>query len=239
VQNSQPQVLSQMLVSLGDALAHTHRVTDAAGTPHEVALPLAVYLTALPEFHDLATAEAGATFGRRFAPMMLGPIDDAELRQALHPFTTQGWPVAGSDGTDHVVAEAEAIDLLLDKVLGDPFLFQLAGQRAWEAGHSHVITVRDIQQGWHAATPEARRHVSRMLDRVPQREQAVLEAMASLPPDSRTANQIAHAMGHDTSARIGSATRRLEDVRGLIIRKRNGYKFTSRTIAAHLDGTWP
>lgn len=238
-QNCDPKTLSQILVALGDALATTRPITDVAGTPHDRALPLAVYLTALPEFHDLATAQAGATFGRRFAPVTLGPIDDADLHQALQPFTGDGWPVAGPDGPNRVVAEAAALERLVEVVLGDPFLFQLAGQRAWEAGTGAVVTLNDVEAGWAVAASEARRHVSRMLDRVPDRERAVLAAMAELDPDDRSAHNIARHMGHDSSAQIGSATRRLEDVRGLIVRGRTGYRFTSRTIDAYLAGGWP
>ncbi len=238
-QNSDPAVLSQLLVALGDALAATRRVTDAVGTPHEVALPLAVYLTALPEFHDLATAEAGATFGRRFAPLHLGPVADADVLHALAPFARDGWPTAGPDGPARVVAEAAALDRLVELVLGDPFLLQLAGQRAWEAGTGEIITLDEVDRGWTAAAGEARRHVSRMLDRVPDRERAVLDAMAQLPAGDRTAKLIAQQMGYDSSTRIGSAARRLEDVRGLIRRTRTGYQFTARTIETYLTGDWP
>lgn len=238
-QNADAEALSQLLVALGDALAYTHEATDVAGTTHDVSLPLVVYLTALPEFHDLATAKAGATFGRRFAPMTLGPIDDVELRQALSSFLRDGWEVVGPDGPARVVAESAAVDRLLMHVLGDPFLFQLAGQYAWEAGTSQVITQEDVDAGWQDAAAEARRHVSRMLDRVPDRERGVLDAMAALEPDDRSAHNIARALGHDSSTKIGSATRRLEDVRGLIVRGHDRYQFTSRTIGAYLRGSWP
>jgi hypothetical protein len=239
VQNSDATTLSQLLVAIGDALAATTPTTDAAGVAHDMALPLAVYLTALPEFHDLATAEAGATFGRRFAPLHLGPVADDDLRHALAPFVRDGWPVPTSHGPARVTAEPAALTRLVDLVRGDPFLFQLAGQRTWESGPGQVITVDDVPRGWAAATAEARRHVSRMLDRVPDRERAVLEAMAQLPSDRRNAGSIAERMGLDSSTQIGAASRRLEDLRGLIVRTRSGYRFTSRTIEAYLDGDWP
>ncbi len=138
-----------------------------------------------------------------------------------------------------MVAEAAAVDRLLALVLGDPFLFQLAGQHAWEAGTGPVITAADVDRGWRAASAEARRHVSRMLERVPDGELAVLEAMASLDADDRSARNVARALGHASSARIGTPSRRLEDVRGLIVRGRDRYRFTHRSVEAYLRGGWP
>lgn len=80
--------LSAVLTALADALAHTEVVRDAAGTSHERVLPIAVYLTALPEFLDDATAAAGATFARRLRPMFIGHLDDQDLELALMPFTS-------------------------------------------------------------------------------------------------------------------------------------------------------
>ena len=59
-------VLSRLLVGIGDALSHTEPVTDVAGVAHDKTVPLAVYLTCLPEFTDRATSTAGSTFARRF-----------------------------------------------------------------------------------------------------------------------------------------------------------------------------
>ncbi len=70
------------------------------------ALPLAIYLMALPEFHDLATPSLASRFGRRFAPISLGQIDDADLHQALQPFTADNWPIGGPDGPIRVVASS-------------------------------------------------------------------------------------------------------------------------------------
>ena len=65
---------------------------------------------------------------------------------------------------------------------GEPFLFQLAGERAWYAGTDDLITAEHVRTGWRDAAPEAEAHVQRILDRLPPRERHFLEAMAALPP---------------------------------------------------------
>lgn len=93
VQNATDRdVLSQTPVAVGDALRHADELRDAAGNPHERVPPLLVQLTGLPEFTDRATSVAGATFARRFKPVLLKHLSDAEIRPALAPFTNGGWP---------------------------------------------------------------------------------------------------------------------------------------------------
>ena len=62
---------------------------------------------------------------------------------------------------------------------GSRSCFQLAGERAWYAGDGDVITAREVARGWQGAAGEAEAHVQRILERLPQREQEVLEAMAT------------------------------------------------------------
>src|SRR5699024_2583620 len=56
--------LSQLLIALGDALTHEEVVSAPGGARVARALPIAVYLTGLPEFADMAGARKGATFVR-------------------------------------------------------------------------------------------------------------------------------------------------------------------------------
>lgn len=225
--------------TLGDLLGRIRRLTLPTGAgPVELSLPLAVYLTGLPEFVDQATSEAGSTFARRFRPMLLGPLDDADVRAALHAFLTDGWVVVGDDGPEPVYMTEDAVDRILARCLGDPFLFQLVGQTAWDAGTGALIDGDQVEAGWRRARQEAARHVERQLHRLPQQERALLEAMVGLPEDDRTASRIAAEMGYDAVSRIGTPAARLDSDRGLIERGKP-YRFRVRTVEAYLAGTWP
>lgn len=58
-------------------------------------LPIAVYLTGLPDFTG---ARTGATFARRFKTTTLSAIDDDDLASALQPFVFDGWEVPDDIG---------------------------------------------------------------------------------------------------------------------------------------------
>ena len=237
VQNVTDQdALSQLLVALGDAIRHTDEHRDAAGTVHRKVLPLVVYITGLPEFTDLATSMAGATFARRFLPLRLTHLDDDELREALAVFTTaEGWPVPGESGG--VVMTDGAIDAILGFALGDPFLFQLIGKAAWDAEpHEQVVTAAHVAAGAEQVGDEARSHVDRLIARLPERERALLDAMIALPPARRTLTQIGTQMGA-TPQQLGSASQRLAE-RGVIERGKP-YRFLARTVEGRLRGDWP
>ena len=99
VQNiSDENARSQLLIALGDALTHEETVDVPGGLRIERGLPIAVYLTGLPEFADMTGARKGATFARRFRTTTLGAIDDDALMSALQPFVTEGWPIADDAG---------------------------------------------------------------------------------------------------------------------------------------------
>lgn len=86
VQNiTDENLLSQVLISLGDAITREVDVDVPAVGVVTRSLPIAVYLTGLPEFDDRSGARKGATFARRFATTTLEPIDDDDLRSALRP----------------------------------------------------------------------------------------------------------------------------------------------------------
>ncbi|MBW3653503.1 MAG: hypothetical protein KY433_07915 [Actinobacteria bacterium] len=57
-------------------------------------------------------------------------------------------------------------------------------------------------------------HVERQLDRLPPAERALLEVMADLPAEERTATRIAREMGYDKASQIGPTAQRLDTVRG-------------------------
>lgn len=228
---------SQLLVALGDALGHEEDV-EVPGGSARIGLPLAVYLTGLPEFHDQASARSGATFARRFATTVLDPISDADLRAALAVFVFDGWPVTNGDGVERVTMAPDAVDAIVDLCRGDPFLFQLAGQAAWDAGTTPTITTDDVRHGWRTVAREARTHVERLVGRLPELERRFVEAMAELDPDDRTLTRVAHELGYDAATQLGPTAQRLDTVRGIIERGRP-YSFRVRTVEAYLQGTWP
>lgn len=106
--------LSQLLTALVDTLATTtDRHTPGGGTIEE-ALPVAVYLTGLPEFTEVAQARTGATFSRRFKTDVLEPLHDADLRDALDELV-RGYDVLADDGPTTVSMHPDAADVLVER----------------------------------------------------------------------------------------------------------------------------
>ena len=230
---------SQLLIALGDALTHEETVDVPGGLRIERGLPIAVYLTGLPEFADMTGARKGATFARRFRTTALGAIDDDALTSALQPFVTEGWPIADdAGGVGRVYMEPAAQRAIVELAHGEPFLFQLAGERAWYAGTDDLITAEHVRTGWRDAAPEAEAHVQRILDRLPPRERHFLEAMAALPPEERTLTNIARSMGYERTTDAGPTAQRLDLTRG-IIRRGRPYDFRHRAVGAYLTSEWP
>ena len=230
---------SQLLIALGDALTHEETVDVPGGLQIERGLPIAVYLTGLPEFADMTGARKGATFARRFRTTTLGAIDDDALMSALQPFVTEGWPIADdAGGVGRVYMEPAAQRAVVELAHGEPFLFQLAGERAWYAGTDDLITAEHVRTGWRDAAPEAEAHVQRILDRLPPRERHFLEAMAALPPEERTLTNIARSMGYERTTDAGPTAQRLDLTRG-IIRRGRPYDFRHRAVGAYLTSEWP
>lgn len=240
VQNiTDEKTLSQLLVCLGDAIAHEVQVLAPGEVTINRLLPIAVYLTGLPEFADMAGARKGATFARRFATTMLAPIADEDLRMALQEFVTPGWTVPDDHGgTTRIRMEPDAVDTIVRLCRGEPFLFQLAGERAWYAGTGPLITAQEVVEGWRAVRQEAAAHVERILERLPTRERQLVEAMAALEPGDRTATKIAKAMGFESATQVGPTTQRLDRNRGIIDRGRL-YNFRHRAVEAYLTSDWP
>lgn len=230
---------SQLLIALGDALAYEETVALPGGPQVDLALPIAVYLTGLPEFEDMAGAQAGAAFARRFQTVTLDTIDDADLTAALQTFVTEGWPVATeAGGTERVFLAADAQRAIVERARGEPFLFQLAGERAWYAGTDNLITAEHVKAGWRNAAPEAEAHVQRILDRLPARERQFIEAMAELAPEERSLTNIARKAGYEKATDAGPTAQRLDRARRIIHRGRP-YRFRHRAVEARLTSNWP
>ena len=231
---------SQLLIALGDALTHEEPTTLPGGLSVGSALPIAVYLTGLPEFADMAGARSGATFARRFQTSTLETIEDDDLLTALHPFISQGWPITTADGgTDRIFMEPDAQRAIVELSCGEPFLFQLAGQCAWHASTDSIITAEHVRTGWsRQAVHEAESHVQRILDRLPPREREFVEAMAELAPEERSLTNIAERLGHKRATDAGPTAQRLDLTRRIIQRGRP-YRFQHRAVGAYLTSEWP
>lgn len=240
VQNiTDERALSQLLIALGDAITHEIRVAAPGGAQVRRGLPIAVYLTGLPDFEDRAGALKGATFARRFRTTVLAPIDDDDLAEALQEFVLPGWEVPGPDGgLTRIRMEPDAASAIIEICRGEPFLFQLAGQHAWNADRSPVITREQALRGWRGAQREAVAHVERILARLPERERAFVEAMAAVPPQERKLTRIAAEMGYAKVTDAGPTSQRLDTVRGIIDRGRL-YSFRHRAVEAYLTSDWP
>ena len=230
---------SQLLIALGDALAYEETVALPGGPQVDLALPIAVYLTGLPEFEGMAGAQAGAAFARRFQTVTLDAIDDADLTAALQTFVTEGWPVATeAGGAERVFLAADAQRAIVERARGEPFLFQLAGERAWYAGTDNLITAEHVKAGWRNAAPEAEAHVQRILDRLPARERQFIEAMAELAPEERSLTNIARKADYEKATDAGPTAQRLDRARRIIHRGRP-YRFRHRAVEARLTSNWP
>ncbi|MEO7016738.1 MAG: ATP-binding protein [Leifsonia sp.] len=233
------KALSQLLIALGDALTHEIEVAVPGGARVSRSLPIAVYLTGLPDFEDMAGARKGATFARRFKTATLTAIDELDLAEALQEFVLDGWEVTNaSGGTARIRMEPEAASLITEICRGEPFLFQLAGERAWYAGHGNTITADEVRTGWRGAQREATAHVERVLERLPGRERQFLQTMAELPAADRTLTHIAQRMGLAKATDAGPTSQRLDTVRGSIERGRP-YTFRHRAVEALLSSDWP
>lgn len=121
---------------------------------------------------------------------------------------------------------------------GEPYLFQLAGQRAWYANTSNVIPAEHVPLGWRDALDEAESHVQRILARLPGRELQFVEAMAELSPQERKLTQIAQHAGYAKGTEAGALAQRLDRQRR-IINRGTSCSFRHRAVETYLTSDWP
>lgn len=233
-----PATLSQVLTVFGDALDASVDERDVAGLPRRPKLPVVVYLSGLPDFRRRA-ADAGATFSRRFRTFDLEPLTEPELRGALVPFTTTGWEVLTDDGPATVHMTPGAVDVVVGRSLGDPFVFQLAGEAAWAAGTGPVITEEEARRGWDVARREVRGVVEGRLAGLSDLQVRFLRAAAALDDDERTAANVARAVGYERSSQVASTAHGLDVERGLLRREAGRIAFRSPSVRAYLADEWP
>ncbi len=225
VQHLEGAGLSQLLTSLGDALnvdfiGRPGTTSAGVADAHVVKLPIVVYLSGLPEFSARAS-RAKATFARRFKLLELGVLDDADLQLALRPFVTDGWETFDSvAGTHRVRMEPAAAEVLVAAAQGSPFLFQLVGEAAWNAGTGAVVTAEEASRGVAASAREIDGHFALRLADLSERQRAYLLAAAAFDDGDRTAANVAAALG-STSAAVASTAQAL-DVRHRLVRRVGG-----------------
>lgn len=232
VQNLSGDSLSQLLTLLGDVLERRLPATDATGVSVERYAPVVVLLSGLPQFPERA-ADAGATFSRRFATTYLEPFDDDEVRAALTFAFEDGLRVLTDDGPALVALETAAREDLVQRCLGDPFLFQLAGAAAWDAGTGPVITVDEVRSGWARVRREVDGHVRARLSGLTERQLDVLGAAARLADRTPDGTAIAREIGRRASSDIGSTLQGLVAKR-LLRLDVGGYRVVSRALARDL-----
>lgn len=237
VQHLHGDQLSQVLTVLGDALNEEVEERDAAGILRSRKLPLVVYLSGLPEFMLRANA-ARTTFSRRFKPIDLEPLEEADLREALAPFTGAGWPVLTDEGPARVHFSPEAVDLTVERCLGSPYLFQLVGDAAWNAGSGAVVSAEDVQRGYLSARREIRAYMELRLADLTEKQLAYLRAAASLPAGQRTAGRVAAQLG-TTSEAVGYTAQALDERHRVIRRVAGKVVFRSAALEALLCGDLP
>lgn len=187
--------------------------------------------------------EIGRAAIRRRNTMVVLHIDEVQNitdeHVALQLFVAEGWPVAdGAGGVGRVFMEAKAQRAIVELACGEPFLFQLAGERAWYAGTEDVITAEHVRSGWREAAPETEAHMQRVLDRLPAREREFLQAMAELEPEERSLTNIARKMGYRKTTDAGPTAQQLDVSRGIIHRGRP-HSFRNRAVGAYLTSDWP
>ena len=234
VQNLAGDRLSQLLTLLGDLLEQRSPTTDVTGQVVEEYLPVIVLLSGLPQFPERA-AEAGATFSRRFATTYLQPFDDDEVRAALTYAFADGFEVLTAQGPARVGLEVAAREELITRCLGDPFLFQLAGAAAWDAGSGPLITADEVSAGWTRARREVDAHLRSRLTGLTELQLTVLAAAARLADPLADGTEIARAAGRRTSSDIGSTLQGLV-AKHLLALEPGGYRVVSRAVARELQG---
>lgn len=217
LQNADNTQRSALLSALGDVLEHevTVPIRGAAPTLH---LPVLLYVTGLPELLNRTTNVD--TFRRRFQTVPLGVFTDVEVIDAL-----LDTPMPGG-----VRVDPDAAAVLADVVAGDPFLFQLVGQHAWNASDGSTITVDDVDDADEATYAERLRTVEAASDDIPDGEAQVLDAIYALADDrfEVTGADVAAHLGK-RAPQIATAAQRLER-RAAIRRLRSTWRVEHRLL---------
>lgn len=223
-QNAPTAELAPLLYALQDAQKHVITEQDpVSGRVSRSTPPLAVVLAGLPNLPD-ALARAAATFMARSKPVVLGPLPEPAVRQALPDFTV---PLG-------VTWEADALDAMVKAVGGYPYFLHVYGSTVWSAGDGPVIAEQDVRRGAAAARPLLSAFYDERLDRLSGLQREALEALARLAPGERSGERVAELLGRRGSESVGSTMRRLIEG-GLVVRVgRGAYEVAIPGLAEHL-----
>jgi hypothetical protein len=218
LQNADNQQRSALLSALGDVLEHQVDVEAPGGAVRRLHLPVLLYVTGLPDLLNRSTNVD--TFRRRFDTVPLGVFPDAEVVDALLDTALPG----------DVRFASDAAGAVAELVAGDPFLFQLVGKHAWDAGTGQTITVEDVQHADEVTYGQRLRVVEAAWADIPEGEAVVLDGVYELV-DARLEVKGAAVAEHlgRTPPQIATAAQRLER-RAAIRRLKGNWRVEHRLL---------
>lgn len=200
LQNAGEAQRSAIINALGDVLEREVLVEVGDGTRSRVSLhlPVLLYLTGLPDLLNRNTDVD--TFRRRFTTEPLGMLHDDDIVDALSD------PLPGG-----VSVDPEAARLIASIVAGDPYLFQLVGQHAWNASGADRISVDDVKSADRETYVARLRIVEAAAADIPSGEAEVLAAIYAAAGTDLTVSgaEVARRL-NKTPAQIATYAQRLE-----------------------------
>ena len=223
-QNADAAALAPLLYALQEVQGEVITVRDATtGRVERSSLPLAVVLSGLPSL-PAAVRRAHATFMARAKGIVLGPLEEAAVREALPAFTQ---PM-------EVEWDADAVDSLVQLARGYPYFLHVYGYHAWNAGDGPTITDDEVAAGAQAAAPLLDAFFNDRLEELTDLQLRVARAVASLPPAERTPTAIAQSVGRRAGSGLASTIDGLVE-RGVLRRVAHGrYTFQIPGLGAYL-----
>ena len=173
---------------LGAVIVTAHKASQRG-------LPFIFFGAGLPQLAGLA-GEAKSYAERLFAFPEIGPLDEAAAHAAIEE------PVK-----DELASiEAAAVDLIVERTGGYPYVLQEWGYHAWNQADGSTITQSDVRAADDIAVAKLDAEFFRVrFDRLTPKEQEYLRAMAELGPGPHRSGEIADALGRDVQ---GLAPRR-------------------------------
>lgn len=211
VQNADPGPLGALLYALQAVQGQSEIVHDSAsGRRDRLDAPLAVVLSGLPSL-PAVIRRARATFMTRSRPVVMAPLADSAVREALPAFT------APYD----VTWDAEALAAAITVIAGYPYFMHVYGFHIFNAGSGQVIRADDVSAGQAAAAPMVEGFYTERLEELTALQRQAVEALASLPSNDRSPQALAQALGRHSGPQIGSTVEALV-AKGLIRRVGRG-----------------
>lgn len=210
-QNADPQPLGSLLYALQAVQGRSENVTDGvSGRRDRRDAPLGVVLSGLPSL-PAVIRRARATFMTRSRPVILHPLDDAAVREALPAFTA---PL-------RVSWDVRALDPAIQLIAGYPYFMHVYGFHIFNAGTGQLIDAADVTAGVAAASPMVEGFYLERLEELTVLQRQTVRALAALSPDDRSPKALAAALGRRGGSQIGSTVEALVS-KGLVQRVGRG-----------------